>query len=301
MTAELSFSVVVPTRDRTAALGRCLESLAMLDYPRAGYEVIVVNDGGVCDPSDVVDALRDSISVRLITTSHVGPAGARNAGVSSSTFEHLAFIDDDCTAHRSWLTVMSGQLDKFPRSPVGGRVINALHSNRYARTSQGLQDFLYRWYHEEKRGDLPFFTTNNLAISRREFDAIGGFDSSFPFASEDRDWCDRAIHSGRDLQYAPQAVVYHWHELTMYRFLEQHFRYGQGAVRFHSRRATRRGVSARLEPLAFYRGMFTAPFSTDSAAPISEAFLTIASQSASFLGFVTELSRSRRRAEPGDA
>ena len=297
MTSAAAFTVVVPTRDRPGALGRCLESLATLDYPRERYEVVVVNDGGADDPSAVIDAYRSAFNVQLIVTPHIGPAGARNAGVGTGTHDHLAFIDDDCTAHRSWLAIMAGELETFPRSPVGGRVINGLYSNPYARTSQGLQDFLYRWYHEERRGHLPFFTTNNLAIARREFEAIGGFDSSFPFASEDRDWCDRALHSGRALHYAPGAIVYHWHDLTLYRFLEQHFRYGQGAVRFHSRRANRRGVGARLEPLAFYRGMFAAPFSTSSDSPVSEAFLTVASQSASFLGFIAEWSRSR--GEPG--
>lgn len=288
----IAFSIIVPTRDRIPALGRCLESLAALDYPAGRYEVVVVNDGG-SDPSPVIDALSSTMPVTLITTTHLGPAGARNAGVRSSSFENLAFIDDDCTAHPAWLSVLSGQLMAAPGSPVGGRVVNALHANRYAEASQGLQDFLYRWYHVERRGDMPFFTTNNLAVARSEFVAVGEFDSSFPFASEDRDWCDRALHSGRQLRYAPDAIVYHWHDLTLYRFLQQHFRYGRGAVRFHSRRARRRGVQAGLEPIAFYSGMFTSPFYSGSRAPIAEAFLTFASQSASLIGIVAELSRTR--------
>jgi GT2 family glycosyltransferase len=285
---QLAFSVIVPTRDRPECLARCLDSLRRLDYPPDRFEVIVVNDGGT-DP--VLRAMTKPASVSLVSTSHVGPAAARNAGVAHSRFEHLAFTDDDCTASPDWLRVLARQIVSSPGSPVGGRVVNALESNPYSRASQGLQDFLYRWYHEDRRGEFPFFTTNNLAVSRAAFDTIGGFDATFPFASEDRDWCDRATYAGRELRYAPDAVVNHWHELSFSQFLRQHYRYGRGAVRFHSRRSVRRGKRMRLEHVDFYRGMFTAPFANGRSAPFSEALLLIASQSASFAGFVTELAR----------
>lgn len=295
MSSELQFSVIIPTRNRVASLRRCLESLGALDYPRGSYEVIVVNDGGDCNPAEMIETFKLHLDVTLIAVGQRGPAAARNSGVALSRFEFLAFIDDDCTADPSWLRTVSRHLSEFPMSPVGGRVVNGLESNRYSRASQGLQDFLYSWYHEDRRGSLSFFTTNNLAVSRAGFDSIGEFDSTFPFASEDRDWCDRAIQRGTDLRYAPDAIVYHWHELSLSRFLHQHFRYGRGAVLFHSRRASRRGTSIRLEPLDFYRGMFAAPFSRGRAAPFSEALLLLASQSASLAGFAAEMARTHAR------
>ena len=290
--SRLEFSVIVPTRNRPADLARCLESLCRLEYPRASYEVIVVDDGGSTTPNDVATAVAGRVDASLVSIPHSGPAVARNEGTSRSRFSYLAFIDDDCTAHPAWLDVLSRHLLASPQSPAGGRVVNALDSNPYSRASQGLQDFLSRWYHEERRGDLPFFTTNNLAVARDEFSEIGGFDATFPFASEDRDWCDRATYAGRHLHYAPDAIVYHWHELSFSQFLQQHFRYGRGAVRFHSRRAARRGKRIRLEDVDFYRGMLAAPFAAGSTAPVSQALLLLASQSASLAGFVAELATS---------
>ncbi len=285
----MKFSVIVPTRDRPGALERCLESLAELDYKKELYEVVVVDDGGSALLTDVINRISTRVDASLVSTGHRGPAAARNAGIERSRFEYLAFIDDDCTAHPSWLTVVARELSGTTRSLVGGRVVNGIESNPYSRASQGLQDFLYRWYHEDRRGDLPFFTTNNLAVARQDFDSIGAFDVTFPFASEDRDWCDRAAFAGRELRYAQDAIVYHWHELSFSQFLQQHFRYGRGAVRFHSRRAARRGHRIKLEHVDFYRGMFAAPFVMRRVAPISETLLLLASQSASFAGFVAEL------------
>ena len=46
------------------------------------------------------------------------------------------------------------------------------------------------------------------------------------------------------MTYAPDALVYHHHDLTLRGFWRQHFDYGSGAWQYHSRRAQRR--SGRL-------------------------------------------------------
>jgi glycosyltransferase involved in cell wall biosynthesis len=86
------FSIVVPTRNRPAALRRCLESLSRLDYPRSRYEVIVVDDGGRPDLAFVTREFGDRMSVSLLRVGHAGPAAARNAGVAASSGDMLAFI-----------------------------------------------------------------------------------------------------------------------------------------------------------------------------------------------------------------
>jgi GT2 family glycosyltransferase len=273
------------------ALEKCLDSLASLDYPRERYETIVVDDGSSASPAQIVGHFTESMRVRLITIAHAGPAAARNAGVSKANGDNLAFIDDDCRANPKWLDAMSARLDAHHGSVIGGRVHNALPQNMYSRTSQGLQEYLYHWYHEAKRGELRFFTTNNLTVSRQTFETIGCFDASFPFASEDRDWCDRALHAGFELVYAKEAVVSHAHDLSLGTFLRQHYRYGQGALRFHSARAARRGVRVKLEPASFYSGMVSAPFSMRESSALRESILLLASQSASLAGFARELAR----------
>jgi GT2 family glycosyltransferase len=218
--------------------------------------------------------------------------------VASSRGRLLAFIDDDCAAHPQWLREMKTQLALNRGAAVGGRVVNMLTSNRYARASQCLQDYVYRWYHDERRGELRFFTTNNLAVSRNDFDGIGSFDESFPFASEDREWCDRALFHDFGLVYAPAAVVYHANTLGFGSFLTQHYRYGKGAARFHAVRATRRSNKVRLEPVAFYRGMLSAPFDAGEPEPAIAALLLVASQTASFMGFARELAGAGRSSVP---
>jgi glycosyltransferase involved in cell wall biosynthesis len=295
---KLDFSVIVPTRNRPAALARCLESLRALDFPTHAFEVIVVDDGSETAYPEIVTAFDHAFDVTYLTIGHSGPATARNAGVAVSTGRRLAFIDDDCAAEPAWLSALSDSLDAEPDSVVGGKVINALTGNRYSRASQNLQRFLYSWYHEERRGLLRFFTSNNLAANRSTFDRVGGFNESFAFASEDREWCDRALAAGHELTYSPTAVVQHAHDLTLGSFLHQHFRYGQGASQFHAARAARGGGRIHVEPPGFYGGMFAAPFATGEPGALVQAALLFASQSALAAGFAQKQLRQLGASRP---
>jgi GT2 family glycosyltransferase len=282
---RLSFSVIVPTRNRPAALERCLASLAAQSYAGDSIEVVVVDDGSV-PPVTAPFATTDRLSrCVLVSTPGVGPAAARNAGVAASHGDALAFIDDDCIADPGWLTALAVRLCAQPGAAVGGRVQNALTGNRYARASQSLIGFLYRYYHVEGRGSVPFFTTNNLAVRRDVFEDVGPFDPSFPFASEDRDWSDRCRYGGRALCYAEEALVFHANELSWRSFLRQHFRYGEGALRFHRARARRRREPMGMESPRFYASMFWEPFATHDPQAFRQVGLLLTSQVASAAGF----------------
>jgi GT2 family glycosyltransferase len=292
MTESLRFTVVVPTRNRLPALARCLESLKQLHFPRERFNVVVVNDGGT-DPRDVVNGVSDCLTISLLAQDHAGPAAARNTGAAKTTARALAFIDDDCVADPDWLSALSARLTASPDAVVGGRVVNLLDENVYARTSQTLLRHVYRYYHEERRGPLRFFTTNNMAAATATFLKVGGFDPGFAFACEDRDWSDRALFAGFDLMYEEAAVVRHAHDLTLLALLRQHQRYGHGAVRFHRRRASRRGERVHMEPIRFYAGMLAAPFVERDPQPFRLALLLAATQAAATAGFVQSLIGNR--------
>lgn len=288
-------SVVIPTRGRPAALRRCLESLATQNCVRP-LEVIVVNDGAPPIAGETTDVVQERLRLSVINVAHGGPARARNAGVAVAQGSMLAFIDDDCTADPSWLRNLSNALAERPQAAIGGRVVNSLTANPYARASHYLIEFLYAYYHEQNKGALPFFTTNNLAMRADTFRSVGGFDPAFPFASEDRDWSDRHIQGGGELVYKPEAVVYHAHELGFVSFLLQHYRYGEGARQFHRSRSRRRATTVRLEDSGFYRDMLSAPLRAGDAAALRMMSLILASQVVGAVGWaIAGLRRSEAK------
>lgn len=142
-----------------------------------------------------------------------------------------------------------------------------------------------------------FFASNNFALPADRFQAMGGFDTSFPLAAaEDRELCDRWLHHGYRMVYAPKVQIHHFHKLSLKSFWRQHFNYGRGAFCFHQVRSRRNCDPIKVEPLTFYFQLLTHPFGV--TAPPSALLLTcllFLSQVANVFGFFWE-----KRQHPSD-
>lgn len=287
MTSPL-FSVIIPTFDRPQPLAACLDALAATTLPPSAYEVIVVDDGGAIDPAPVVARLAPRLPVRLLAQPHRGPAAARNTGVAAAHGHLLAFTDDDCLPSPTWLERLAERFDQQPDAAIGGRTLNALVDNPFARASQTLNHYLYDYYLTTPR-DNSFIATNNLAVPRARFLALGGFATGFVVpAAEDREFCNRWRHHGSRLVFAPEVIVYHAHHLTLSGFMRQHFNYGRGAHHYHRARAAHHQPSVKLEPLAFYHGLLRYPFRQGGGKAIGQAILLAFSQAVYAAGYFGE-------------
>jgi GT2 family glycosyltransferase len=278
---EPFISIIVPTRNRPRQVAACAAVLGRLQYPRDRYEVIFVDDGS--EPPVVAPG------ARVIRQPGRGPAAARNTGVREARGELLAFTDDDCAPAPDWLRHIAQHLTAEPDRLLGGRVINALPDNLFAEASQQLVSYLYEYFNSGAAGP-QFFTSNNLAVRRQLLLSVGGFDESLPrAAAEDRELCDRWLHLGHRLAYAPEMIVHHAHDLTPRSFWQQHFNYGRGAHYYHSARAERRGAKLRVEPVRSYGNLLRYPFTqTRGLRAWRLTTLLLLAQIANALGFFWE-------------
>lgn len=254
---KIVFSIIIPTYNRPQPLTNCLQSLADLDYPDNRFEVIVVDDGSKISLKTVVKPLQNQLNLTLIPQANAGPATARNTGAKQAQGKFLAFIDDDCTPANNWLQVLETYLIAHANDLIGGCIINALSENIYATASQALLDYIYASY-QNKTKFPQFFTSNNIALSAENFWAIGGFDTNFPLAAaEDREFCDRLLSHNYNMRYAPEAIVYHAHHLTLKTFYRQHFNYGRGAFLFHKTYSQRHPQQKSIQSWSFYLKLIT--------------------------------------------
>jgi glycosyltransferase involved in cell wall biosynthesis len=247
----LGFSIIVPVFAPPWQLDGCLEAISQLSVPEGGLEVIVVDDGSPEPMDEVVEKYGDRLCVKLVRQSNSGPGAARNAGARIARGTFLAFTDADCQPAPDWLTTLAHRFRQTPAHMLGGHTVNRLTGNPYATTSQLIVDAVYEFYNREP-GAARFFSSNNLAVPAQVFHEIGGFDRTFfRHASEDRELCDRWRHGGHQMLYAPEAVVYHAHALTLSDFCRQHFTYGRGAWHYREARA-RRGSGRLREDMEFH-------------------------------------------------
>ena len=294
------FSVVVPTYRRAETLATCLNALAGQVYPRSRFEVVVVEDGGGVPLQPLLGGFKDRLNLTLISQPHAGPGKARNTGAEHARGELLAFTDDDCAPDTHWLACMAARFAATPGHLVGGHTANALHHNRCSAASQLLVQYLYEYYNADPARP-SFFASNNMALPRDAFLDVGGFDAALTRAAgEDRELCDRWRHLGRGLTYAPEAVVYHYHDLTAWQFCCQHFRYGRAAFYFRQKRVQRGSGHIAIEPLSFYANLLRYPFAQEGrpGAAVLSALLLL-SQVANAAGFGWERAMARPQSRSG--
>ena len=250
-----TISIVIPSYGRPARLARCLAALARQEG--GPYETIVIDDGSPEPLKSICD--KAGPWVRSIRQDNSGPAAARNKGVSLATGEFICFTDDDCLPEPGWAKALLAAQGGDRHVLVGGRVENAFPDNLFSETSQSITNWLYAW-HKSNGSKAQFFASNNIGCAKRTFLEMGGFDESFPLAAgEDRDFGMRWSQRAGPLVFAPDARIWHAHDLDMKGFWRQQSNYGRGARHLHGLADAEAGPTERFAKPAFYAGLVLHP------------------------------------------
>jgi len=283
---EPLFSVVIPTYARPQALAACLSGLFAMDFPREQFEVIVADDGSPPGLEALVKGFHGRLTVSLFTDANAGPAAARNRGAAHASGRYLAFLDDDCVPDRGWLNELANCFKWGPEHLIAGRSVNALPTNPYSTATQLIVSYVHE-HSAERRHGHRLFNTTNMAMPKRLFHQLGGFNTGLR-TSEDYDFCSRWQNAGYPVAYAPAAIVHHAHELGFTTFCRQHYRYGRGLLRYRLNAGKDRQL--RRERLSFYVNLLRFPLTQGRGARRwLHAALVGVSQAAIVTGIVREL------------
>lgn len=178
--------VVLPAQRAGELLSRQLEALAsQREVPR--FEVVVVLD--VDDPGvALVESFGDRLRLVTLSVPMRGAAAARNAGVAATRAPVVLFCDADDVVGPRWVRSMA---DEVGRTGLCGSPMRVEWEvcPTWARPIYQSNDVAsVDLFHEV----VPFVLSASMGIDRSLFDAVGGFDESFPGAGgEEVDLCLR--------------------------------------------------------------------------------------------------------------
>ena len=212
--------VVIATRNRPTALGRCLAGLQRQSLP--AFRVVVVDDASDEDLHPIVeDASTARMPTRYVRLDQLsGPAAARNAGVEASDAEFIVFVDDDVVPGERML---EAHLEAVSSGPAGQWIVSFgpfvqpdgwdpnpwnLWEARQARyesesMAAGLYEPTWRQFH-----------TGNNCLPRKAFVNAGGFNPDFKRA-EDDEFGLRLHHLGCKFVFLPGAIAWHYSERSL--------------------------------------------------------------------------------------
>jgi len=177
---EPAVSVVIPTYNRAALLGRSVRSVLAQTY--ADFEVVVVDDGSTDGTAGVLAAFGDPRVRYVALARNQGAGAARNVGVRVARGEFLAFQDSD----DEWAaSKLAKQMAAFERGPDRLEVV---YSDMELISADGTASYFAA--PDVTCGRLVdpatrFYQVHHLgiqsAVVRREYlEAVGSFDESLP-------------------------------------------------------------------------------------------------------------------------
>lgn len=245
-------SVVIPafSMDRWDDICAAVTSVRSQTVPTA--ETILVIDHNSELMTRAIDKFPDATVVA--NSGSRGASGTRNTGAAISQGKLLAFLDDDAVARPNWLERLLQHFDDSTVVGVGGR-IEPLWQKRepkwFPAEFYWAVGCSYRGM-PETAARIRNVWSNNMAIRRSAFDAIGGFREGFGKIGkrsrpEDTDLCIRASKfSGGSWVYEPEAIAGHQvpaDRITISYFLKRCFSEGQGKAELASLNGTAESIS----------------------------------------------------------
>ncbi len=188
---------VFPTRDRHDDVRRTLMAIeAIGSHAAVGGAEVIIADNASAIPLDVPGALRTGLPVRVLERKTNEAAAARNACVraASSPVEWIVMLDDDSA----------------PLDPGFFDAIRDAEPDVAAIQAQILLPHDRNQPPRHESGGLPeVFIGCGVAIRRRVFEELGGYDATFDYYAEEYDLAARMIAAGYRIGYDPRFRVMH--------------------------------------------------------------------------------------------
>jgi glycosyltransferase involved in cell wall biosynthesis len=182
MRSQPLVSVIIPTYNRAGIICETVENVLLQTY--SNIEIIVVDDGST---DDTRSRLRPyGPKVVSVTQENGGPAKARNHGIAISKGEIIAFQDSDDTWHPTKIERQVSLLQRAGEAVACCLCNSTVHMHN-GRTMHSFDCVPVELPVEEGIWLNPFevlatrFILFNqaVAVRRRVFDRVGGFDESF--------------------------------------------------------------------------------------------------------------------------
>jgi len=172
----MRFSFVIPALNEEKLIAGCINSIK--PQLRERDEIVVVDNGS----KDATSIIAKKLGCRVVKEKEKGISPTRNRGAKEAKGDIICFVDADGTLAKNWLYEARKSFNKKDVVVVDGLIVFS-HKNP-------LKMFIYNIYTAAVYLGLVlsklllgkhFFTGNNMAINKKIFNKLGGFE---PFISE---------------------------------------------------------------------------------------------------------------------
>ena len=124
-----TFSIVIPFRNEASNLPKLLESIKNIDYPKALFELILIDDASADDSQKLVYKWRmenggyHTTLIENVRLSNSPKKDAISRAVPIVANEWIITTDADCVLPETWLSILNDYIQKHEVSMIAGPVV----------------------------------------------------------------------------------------------------------------------------------------------------------------------------------
>jgi cellulose synthase/poly-beta-1,6-N-acetylglucosamine synthase-like glycosyltransferase len=216
------FSIIIPLKEVNDYVRETIEKLKKLNF--ISWELLIL-------PNFLDDSVWDDVRILTIATGKVSPAIKRNVGVSHSKGNIILFLDDDSYPDTYLLDVYNQVFENSEVLCAGGPGITPPNSTFFQQISGAVYESVFlggspsRYRKHGSRRKVDDWPSVNLAIRKKTFLSIGGFNSDF-WPGEDSILCNDLKKANIEITMIPEAIVWHHRRRTFIEHIIQAKGYG---------------------------------------------------------------------------
>lgn len=223
----MKYSFIIPIYNRPEELDELLNSLVSQTY-EGDFEVVVIEDGSTITSEQICKKYQNDLSITYFSKPNTGPGDSRNYGMQRAQHDYFLILDSDCILPSHYLEAVDDFLQAHYVDCFGGsdtatddftdiqKAIN--YTMTSLLTTGGIRGSQKRIQRFEPR-------SFNMGLSRKAFEATGGFGKIHP--GEDPDLVIRLWEKGFDSAFIPTAFVFHKRRISWAKFRTQVSKFGQ--------------------------------------------------------------------------
>lgn len=219
-------SIIIPAKNQSEILGRCLESIfTKTSYPN--YEVIVVDNGSTEPEFNLVIAKWRKKEANRFDCHRLdipfNYSKLNNFGVSKAQGEYLLFLNNDTEViSQDWLEAMVEQSQRDSIGAVGAMLLYQDRTVQHGGVVLGIKGIAGHSHKYYRYGEPGYFSrlisiNNYSAVTaacmmcrRTVYQQVEGFDEILSVAFNDVDFCLKIKQKGYHNVWLPHVVLYHY-------------------------------------------------------------------------------------------
>lgn len=220
----MKYSIIIPSFNNVGLTKKCIASIRA-NTGEVNYEIVAVDNAST---DGVIDYLKKQRDINLIANKiNRNFAGANNQGAKAAKGEVLIFLNNDTEVHKNWLEPILKDIGEDSKiGAIGTKLLfpdgTIQHAGVVISPDKTPRHIYYQANPDElwvnKKREFQVVTAACIAIPKKVFNEVGGFDEKFVNGLEDVDLCLKIKKAGYKVIYEPKSVITHHESVSPGRF-----------------------------------------------------------------------------------